>query len=407
MSNDIFSLVDTAKEQMKQIGLADATIQTYQQRSFNQIIQRYQKEGNYQYRQEIMNELLVNVEQQFSDGVISRKSRNWRRRGINILQQFYQNGSFQWKVYQKASSDELPEPFTKTISSFMGSFSLSSRYTAEIRSIVVRFCIFLENREIQDFQEVTPEDLRDFLSLMHKSRPKSMDKVVSSLKKLFTFLNNTGTITSNFWILLSSPRSRDHSVKPVMSKSELIAMTKQIDRTKSPGKRDFAIFTLATTTGLRAGDLASLQFSDIFWRENELRITQGKTGHQLILPLQSSARDALADYILNERPQSNSKNIFLRTCAPFVPFRDGVSIASIFRRYLEKAGIQHQFNDGKTFHGIRRLLGTAMVSEGTPVTTVSQVLGHQAIRSTRQYISMDLVGLQKCALPLSSIGGGA
>lgn len=392
---------------MKQIGLADATIQTYQQRSFNQIIQRYQKEGNYQYRQEIMNELLVNVEQQFSDGVISRKSRNWRRRGINILQQFYQNGSFQWKVYQKASSDELPEPFTKTISSFMGSFSLSSRYTAEIRSIVVRFCIFLENREIQDFQEVTPEDLRDFLSLMHKSRPKSMDKVVSSLKKLFTFLNNTGTITSNFWILLSSPRSRDHSVKPVMPKSELIAMTKQIDRTKSPGKRDFAIFTLATTTGLRAGDLASLQFSDIFWRENELHITQGKTGHQLILPLQSSARDALADYILNERPQSNSKNIFLRTCAPFVPFRDGVSIASIFRRYLEKAGIQHQFNDGKTFHGIRRLLGTAMVSEGTPVTTVSQVLGHQAIRSTRQYISMDLVGLQKCALPLSSIGGGA
>ena len=98
MSNDIFSLVDAAKEQMKQIGLADATIQTYQQRSFNQIIQRYQKEGEYQYRQEIMNELLVNVEQQFSDGVISRKSRNWRRRGINILQELYQNGRFQWKV---------------------------------------------------------------------------------------------------------------------------------------------------------------------------------------------------------------------------------------------------------------------------------------------------------------------
>lgn len=138
-----------------------------------------------------------------------------------------------------------------------------------------------------------------------------------------------------------------------------------------------------------------------------MRITQGKTGHRLMLTLQSSARDALADYILNERPHSNSKNIFLRTCAPFAPFRDGVSIASIFRRYLEKAGIQHQFNDGKTFHGIRRSLGTAMVSEGTPVTTVSQVLGHQAIRSTRQYIAMDLAGLQKCAIPLSSIGGGA
>lgn len=33
MNNDIFSLIDAAKEQMKQIGLADATIETYQQRS--------------------------------------------------------------------------------------------------------------------------------------------------------------------------------------------------------------------------------------------------------------------------------------------------------------------------------------------------------------------------------------
>lgn len=124
-----------------------------------------------------------------------------------------------------------------------------------------------------------------------------------------------------------------------------------------------------------------------------------------MLPLQSSVRDALADYILNERPQSSSKHVFLRIRAPYAPFRDGVSIASIFRRYLEKAGIQHQFNDGKTLHGIRRLLGTTMVSKEIPVTTVAQVLGHQAIRSTRQYIVMGLKGLQKCALPLSSIGG--
>lgn len=106
-----FSLVDAAKEQMNQIGLSDATIQTYQQRSFNRIIQRYQKEDEYQYRQEIMNELLVNFEQQFSDGVISRKSGNWRRRGIKILQKIYQNGRFQWRVYQKYSSNELPEAF--------------------------------------------------------------------------------------------------------------------------------------------------------------------------------------------------------------------------------------------------------------------------------------------------------
>ena len=352
-----------------------------------------------------MHELLADIEQQFSDGVISRKSRNWRYRGIKILQELFKDGSFHWEVYRKSSTDQLPELFEKTVSSFMESFSLSRRYTAEIRSIIVRFCIFLENRDIQCFQEVSSEDLRDFLHLMYESRSKSMDKVILSLRKLFIFLNDNAIVTSNFWLLLSSPRSRDHSVKPTFPKTELIAVTNQVDGTKSPDKRDFAILSLAATTGLRAGDLASLQLSDIFWRENELRIVQGKTGNQLMLPLQPSVRDALADYILNERPKSSSKNIFLRTCAPYAPFRDGVSIASIFRKYLEKAGIPHQFNDGKTFHGIRRSLGTTMVSEGIPATTVAQVLGHQAIRSTRQYISLDLNGLQKCTLSMSSIGG--
>ena len=239
MNNDIFSLIDAAKEQMKRIGLTDATIETYQQRSFNQIIQRYQKEGDYQYRQGIMHELLTDAEQQFFDGMISR---NWRRRGIKVLQEFFQSGSFQWKMYPKSSSDQLPELFEETISSFMESFSLSKRYTAEIRSIVIRFCIFLEKREILCIQKVSPEDLREFLHLMHGSRPKSMDKVVSSLRKLFTFLNDNGTITANFWLLLSSPRTRDRSVKPTMSRTEFVAMTNQIDRTKSPGKRDFAIF---------------------------------------------------------------------------------------------------------------------------------------------------------------------
>ena len=111
---------------------------------------------------------------------------------------------------------------------------------------------------------------------MHESRPKSIDKVVLSLRNLFTFLNDNGTVVANLGLLLSSPRSRDHSVKPTMPRIELIAMTNQTNKTKSPGMRQFAIFSLATTAGLRSGDLASLQLSDIFRRENELRIVQGK-----------------------------------------------------------------------------------------------------------------------------------
>ena len=194
-------------------------------------------------------------------------------------------------------------------------------------------------------------------------------------------------------------------MKPAMMHEELVLILNQINRNDICGKRDYAILILAITTGLRAGDIAALELSNISWKGQEIHLAQGKTGKRLIIPLQSSARDALADYILNGRPQTKSKRIFLRNTVPYAPLKDGVSISCIFRKYLKLAGITHSRNDGKTFHGIRRALGTYMVSDGVPVTTVSQVLGHQSIRTTRQYISLDLQGLRKCALPMSSIGG--
>ena len=55
--------------------------------------------------------------------------------------------------------------------------------------------------------------------------------------------------------------------------------------------------------------------------------------------------------------------------------------------------------------GLRRAIGTQMVSEKVAVTTVAQVLGHTGIRATKQYISLDLEGLKKCVLGFDSLGG--
>lgn len=60
--------------------------------------------------------------------------------------------------------------------------------------------------------------------------------------------------------------------------------------------------------------------------------------------------------------------------------------------------------DGKTIHGIRRMIGTELIKNKFSVDVVAQVLGHQSIRPTKQYISLDLEGLKKCALSMSSLG---
>ena len=56
-----------------------------------------------------------------------------------------------------------------------------------------------------------------------------------------------------------------------------MSIEESIDRSGSIGKRDYAMFLLATRLGLRASDIANLRFIDIDWENDEITITQYKT----------------------------------------------------------------------------------------------------------------------------------
>lgn len=405
MSNNISELIQEAMHQLKAFGLSEGTLKSYNSRAFNPIARFYADRCFIEFQNTIMEELKVDYQNQYSDGIISRNSLNWRLRGVNILLEIHEKGFFEWKVFSHAKQPVFTGFFEEIISGFISDLECSKKRKQNYKSIVQRFITYITDRKIQDFSGVDSTIIRDFIMDISNDRPKSMDDVITALKKLFKYLNVHEYTNTTYWTILAAPRSRDHKVKPCMKLDETIKLIEQINKDTSNGKRDFAILTLVATTGLRAGDIASLKLTDINWKYCELYLTQGKTHNSLILPLQKSVLTAIADYILHDRPQSGSEYVFLRSCAPYTRFYDGVSIACIFRKYLLYAGIQHSINDGKTLHGIRRMLGTNMITAGIPITTVAQVLGHQGIKATKQYISLDLKGLQNCVLSMDSIGG--
>ena len=83
------------------------------------------------------------------------------------------------------------------------------------------------------------------------------------------------------------------------------------------GKRNYAMLLLALRTGLRSIDIVNLKLGDIQWKRNTIEIVQAKTGTPLVLPLLTDVGNAIADYILNGRPDSQQPYIFLRTQAPY------------------------------------------------------------------------------------------
>ena len=106
------------------------------------------------------------------------------------------------------------------------------------------------------------------------------------------------------------------------------------------------MLTLARHTGLRAVDVIHMKLQDIDWISGEIRIVQHKTKRPLILPLENHVGNAIAEYILNVRPDSTAPEIFLRTRAPYVSLGYGNGTA-ITRRYAERAGVMWNPNEHK------------------------------------------------------------
>lgn len=405
MENTLKQLIQEAMNQLENSGLASGTLKSYRSQAFQPVENYYVLTHSTLFKKEYLQQLKGYFIQQYSDEIISRNSMNWRLRGINILLEICDYGVFEWKVYSHKTKIQLSDYFETILMDFMNGLLCSIKRKHNYESILRRFLGFISKQKITSFSEISQLIVRDFIIDISSSKPKSMDDVITALRKLFLYLNENSYCKDNFWMLLAAPRSRDHRVRPCMKLNETSQLIQMVDRSTPEGKRDFAILTLAAIIGLRVGDIASLKLSDIDWIKNELHIVQGKTQVLLILPLSKNILTAIADYILNGRPETNDGHLFIRSCAPYVSLQDGVSISCIFRKYLKASGIIHNIDDGRTMQGLRRAIGTQMVSEEISVSTIAQVLGHSGIKATKQYISLDLDGLRKCVLGLDSIGG--
>lgn len=402
MAQDILGVISDAITELRSYKLSERTVSEYQDRSFKWILNVFVEHGEGNYNQEIINSILIDNERKCESGIISKQSRNWIRRGCKILEEVYKTGHFTKRLIRAPFETCKDDRFKD----FAESRKCNEHTTKDQCSIINKLDAFLQDHGTC-INEASFEDLTLFLDMMRSQRPKSMDDVIRAIRAYYQFLNSSGVKTTNAWVLIGAARAREHKVKKPYDLTVLAQVITTMPKDSPCYKRDIAILVLASTTGLRGCDIASLKLSDVKLKDKEIRKIQDKTNTVVNIPLQEIARNAIADYLLNERPKDSLDHtyVFLSSSPPYMRLKDGASVAAILRRRMKQTGVEHKIDDGRTFHGIRRALGTNMVSKGVPVTTVSEVLGHAEIRSTKPYISCDLVGLRKCALSFSAIGG--
>jgi integrase len=145
-----------------------------------------------------------------------------------------------------------------------------------------------------------------------------------------------------------------------------------IDRSRAAGLRDYAMFVLIATYGLRGCDVAGLRLSDINWQARELSVRQRKTGQPLHLPLTDAVAAALLEYLRKGRPRCPYREIFLTVVAPILPLkRQAVGYA--FRNRVRASSLNIPFEG---VHCLRHSYASYLLRRGISLKTIGDLLGH-------------------------------
>ena len=171
---------------------------------------------------------------------------------------------------------------------------------------------------------------------------------------------------------------------------------RSIDRSAGRGLRDYAIFLLIATYGLRTSEVASLTLDQIDWRNARICARPSKTQTSLLLPLTDQVAAVLVDYLRRGRPSLPYREIFLSCRVPGGPL-GATAVSEAFKVWVKRSGLSIPVQGP---HCLRHSYAVHLLRQGTPLKTIGDLLGHRNAESTCVYLRLAIEDLRDVALPL-------
>ena len=253
------------------------------------------------------------------------------------------------------------------------------------------FVDFMENSNIKESpQNCSKETLQQFIFTQSKLiGSNSQARRVSALKSFFNFLIFENYCQDSPADLIEAPKI-GRKLPQILNPNEIEKILDGIELNKSQGQRNRAIIETLYGSGLRVSELVDITLSNIFIKENIIRVN-GKGGKQRLIPLGSYSKKFIQIYIDEIRPFEKIKDediLFLN--------RNGkkmsrAMIFTIIRNAAKKVGIKKKISP----HTFRHSFATHLLENGADLRTIQLLLGHESIITTEIYTHLDNKHLKK------------
>ncbi|MFH2048416.1 MAG: site-specific tyrosine recombinase XerD [bacterium] len=244
---------------------------------------------------------------------------------------------------------------------------------------------FTDSLNKKTVKSITPGEAVHYISLLNQQarKPSTIARKISSLKRFFGYLVNTGTLSDNPFASLSAPKiSRYHP--DYLSPKEIEQIIEKIELTSKNGVRDKMIIELLYGCGLRISELINLKLSDMEFEAGFLRVT-GKGNKQRLVPMGEYARKGIEEYLNKEAPKKNQNNTNLLIYNNIGNKLSRVGLWKIIKKRVLEAGITKQVSP----HTFRHSFATHLIEGGADLRIVQEMLGHADITTTQIYTRID------------------
>lgn len=251
-----------------------------------------------------------------------------------------------------------------------------------------KLSIFINETNIKDPKEISNSLIRNFIG-NHRRKglsPRSLSRMLSSLRSFFKFLNSNGIIDHDPTSGITSPKQE--SLLPKALDTDMINKLLDFEPQDWIGHRDKALMELIYSSGLRLSELCSLDLKDLLVEEQLCRVI-GKGNKERLVPVGTKAIKSINKWLKYRINLANEDE-----SAVFVN-KDGKRLGPrTIQIRLKKLSLAR----GLPYihpHMLRHSFASHILESSGDLRAVQELLGHANLSTTQIYTKLDFQHLSK------------
>jgi len=220
---------------------------------------------------------------------------------------------------------------------------------------------------------------------------RTVEYALAILRHVFNFARKHNLfVGDNPVSRVKIPRPDNRRVR-FLSKDEAMMLLNEL---KGRSPQLYRVAALSLFCGLRFGEIAALQWSDVDVEEGRMFIRDPKSGTSRIAYMPEFVRS-----IFREMPPGPRIGLVF----PNTRGKQMTQVSDLFAKVVDELGLNSGVDDPRqkvVFHTLRHTFASWLAIEGVPMVTLKELLGHKTLAMTERYSHLSPHSLKKAVATL-------